>query len=64
MDPWKIIDCPKMDNGCRVRFSDEDFSSDKRDSVYYVRTIEEPKLELMLEILDVTLTNKETVKKI
>ena len=46
MDPWKIIDCPKEGNGCRVRFSDEDYSSDKRDSVYYVRAIEEPSLRI------------------
>ena len=46
MDPWKTIDCPKEGNGCRVRFSDEDYSSDKRDSVYYVRAIEEPSLRI------------------
>ena len=46
MDPWKTIDCPKEGNGCRVRFSDDDYSSDKRDSVYYVRAIEEPSLRI------------------
>ena len=46
MDPWKVLDCPKEGNGCRVRFSDKDYSKDKRDSVYYVRAIEEPSLRI------------------
>ena len=46
MDPWKTLDCPKDRIDCRVRFTDDDYSLDKRDSVYYVRAIEEPSLRI------------------
>ena len=45
-DPWKIISCPQKGEGCRVRFSDEQYSANGRDSVYYVRAIEEPSMRI------------------
>jgi hypothetical protein len=38
-DPWKTIECPPKSTDCRAEFSDDRFV---RDSVYYVRAIEEP----------------------
>jgi hypothetical protein len=40
-DPWKTLACPPDPDGCRVRFSDPEFATEGRDSVYYVRAIEE-----------------------
>jgi hypothetical protein len=40
-DPWRTISCPPNSDGCSVRFSDEDYASNARDAVYYVRAIEE-----------------------
>jgi len=39
-DPWRVLPCAD-DGGCRVSFSDPEFSELKRDAVYYVRAIEE-----------------------
>ncbi len=41
-DPWKIIPCPPSQNGCAVQFEDPEFVSAGRETVYYVRAIEEP----------------------
>lgn len=41
-DHWKTFDCPADGNGCEIEFSDEDFSASARDTVYYVRAIQEP----------------------
>src|SRR5262249_20594871 len=38
-DPWRTFKCPKEQLVCRVEFEDTEF---KRDSVYYVRALEEP----------------------
>jgi hypothetical protein len=38
-DPWRVLSCRDKFPICRVQFSDPDFS---RDSVYYVRALEEP----------------------
>lgn len=38
-DPWKVLPCDGDAAGCAVTFTDTDFT---RDSVYYVRAIEEP----------------------
>jgi hypothetical protein len=40
-DPWRVLPCPKDSATCRVAFFDPDFSIDKRDTVYYVRAIEQ-----------------------
>ena len=41
-DPWKRIDCPRDPAGCSVEFNDPDFVAGGRESIYYVRAIEEP----------------------
>jgi hypothetical protein len=41
-DPWKVLSCPGDPSGCSVTFSDYDFLSSGRDTVYYVRAIEAP----------------------
>jgi hypothetical protein len=43
-DPWQVFDCPLEPEGCSVRFSDPSFAAEGRDSLYYVRAIEEPSL--------------------
>jgi len=40
-DPWLTLSCPPGNDGCKVSFSDPDYVEGKRDSVYYVRAIEE-----------------------
>jgi len=41
-DPWKSIPCAPDPAGCEAVFEDPEFVSDARDSVYYVRAVEEP----------------------
>ena len=41
-DPWRRIDCPPDPAGCAVEFDDPDFVSGGRETVYYVRAIQEP----------------------
>ena len=43
-DPWKVIDCIPDELGCVASFSDPDFDKSKRDTVYYVRALEEPSM--------------------
>ncbi len=40
-DPWRVLKCPENSPTCRVTFKDPEFSKDRRDTVYYVRAIEE-----------------------
>jgi len=40
-DPWQVHLCPTDSVGCQVSFSDPEFASGGRDTVYYVRAIEE-----------------------
>ncbi|MDG2303559.1 MAG: DUF3604 domain-containing protein [Candidatus Binatia bacterium] len=41
-DPWRVFSCPDDPDGCRVRFTDEEFETVGRDTTYYVRAIQEP----------------------
>jgi hypothetical protein len=41
-DPWRTFDCNPEPAGCAVTFSDPEFTEAARDTVYYVRAIEEP----------------------
>ncbi len=41
-DPWKVFRCKPDPAGCTVEFTDPDFPAARRDTVYYVRAIEEP----------------------
>jgi hypothetical protein len=43
-DPWRVLPCQPDPAGCRVTFDDPDFPSAARDTLYYVRAIEEPSL--------------------
>jgi hypothetical protein len=41
-DPWRVIPCAPSEAGCVALFEDPDFVAAGRDTVYYVRAIEEP----------------------
>jgi hypothetical protein len=43
-DPWRVYPCPPSPDGCIVEFADEDFVASGRETVYYVRAMEEPSL--------------------
>ena len=40
-DPWRSFACDANPEGCVVTFSDPDYVSDGRDTLYYVRAVEE-----------------------
>jgi hypothetical protein len=40
-DPWRSFNCVPDQAGCRVEFEDPDFVSGERESIYYVRAIQE-----------------------
>ena len=40
-DPWKTFSCPDDPMGCSIEFEDEDFVPGKRETIYYVRAIQE-----------------------
>ena len=41
-DPWRSFDCAPDQAGCQIEFEDPEFISGLRESVYYVRAIQEP----------------------
>ena len=41
-DPWRSIPCEPDPAGCTVTFGDPDFAGAGRDTLYYVRAVEEP----------------------
>ena len=41
-DPWLRLACDPDPSGCVVHFQDDDFLEGGRDSVYYVRALQEP----------------------
>ncbi len=40
-DPWRRFDCPRDPSGCVVHFEDPSFRAARRDTVYYVRVLQE-----------------------
>jgi hypothetical protein len=40
-DPWRSFDCVPDQAGCRIEFVDPDFVAGERESIYYVRAIQE-----------------------
>ncbi|MCF6293331.1 MAG: DUF3604 domain-containing protein [Robiginitomaculum sp.] len=40
-DTWKSFDCDDQGQGCTITFDDPDYVSGNRDSIYYVRVIQE-----------------------
>ncbi len=45
-DVWQTFPCPPNQEGCEVWFKDPEFSTQKRDTVYYVRAIQEPSMAI------------------
>jgi hypothetical protein len=41
-DPWRTLACDPDPAGCDLQFTDPDFASAGRDTIYYVRAIQEP----------------------
>jgi len=41
-DPWKVLPCEPDPAGCSAEFEDSEFLSTARETVYYVRAIQEP----------------------
>ena len=41
-DSWKTFECKPSQQGCEIEFTDEEFTEGYRDSIYYVRAIQEP----------------------
>lgn len=41
-DTWKVFKCPKSSSDCSFSFTDKEFGDLERDTVYYVKAIEEP----------------------
>jgi len=41
-DPWRTFPCAGDGSGCVVEFSDDEFKTSGRDTVYYARAIEAP----------------------
>lgn len=42
-DPWLVLPCAGDADGCSVEFTDPEFTAAARDTLYYVRAIEEPR---------------------
>lgn len=40
-DPWRSFDCSPDQSGCKVEFEDSEFISGERESIYYIRAIQE-----------------------
>ncbi|MGB1088891.1 MAG: DUF3604 domain-containing protein, partial [Alphaproteobacteria bacterium] len=49
--PWKILPCNDNGDGCVVEFSDEEYPDAGRDTVYYVRAIQEPTMKVNGDLL-------------
>ncbi|MCB1844883.1 MAG: DUF3604 domain-containing protein, partial [Halioglobus sp.] len=63
-DPWLVLPCAGEPAGCSVEFSDPDFGTGRRDSLYYVRAIEEPSLAVNGAQLDCSVDAAGTCRRI
>lgn len=50
-DPWLTIPCPSQDDVCEVEFEDPWYASADRETLYYVRAIQEPTLAVNAGLL-------------
>jgi len=50
-DPWRVIACEPSEAGCAATFSDPEFVGAARDTLYYVRAIEEKSLAVNADLL-------------
>lgn len=50
-DTWQILLCEDQGEGCEVTFTDPEFAESGRDTVYYVRAIQEPSGQVNAENL-------------
>jgi hypothetical protein len=50
-DPWRVFSCEADLAGCVVRFTDEEFSAMRRDTLYYVRAVEQPSFAVNADLL-------------
>ena len=50
-DPWQTLACEPNEAGCAVTFTDSDYASASRDTLYYVRAIEEKSLAVNADML-------------
>ena len=41
-DPWRRFECADNEDGCVVEFEDPEFEKGSRDTLYYVRALQEP----------------------
>lgn len=45
-DPWERFECDGDPSGCVVQFEDPEFSAEGRDTLYYVRAVQQETLEI------------------
>ena len=50
-DPWQTLACEPSEAGCAVTFTDPEYASAGRDTLYYVRAIEEKSLAVNADLL-------------
>ncbi len=50
-DPWRTLACEPSEAGCAATFTDPEFVSAGRDTLYYVRAIEEKSLAVNADLL-------------
>jgi hypothetical protein len=43
-DPWRVFPCPPNEAGCVITFEDPEFQDKARETIYYVRALQEPTL--------------------
>ena len=58
-DVWQSFDCPTSQEGCEIHFEDPDFKAQQRDTLYYVRAIQEPTLAVNGEPFFCEATNEQ-----